>query len=715
MKNYKHLFQNKLVLIGFFVVLSALLSVLTYFFNMGIQDLHLFFVMLAFTLAFALVALKVETFQEKKTSSLQEEESLQDDYYDIYQSIKDHILQSSLLVKQKRDSTQDILKIFIDAQNNKKDLGLLIPDPIEYAEEIVEAYGLKQIGLSQFLEGLWWGLLFLTCITLFFERATIFKHYDGYYHIAIDPFFLLTSFLIFLFPFVRTLMQRYYKIKIGLVVLLYVIPINLLYQLYRLYVLYNKLYPRQIPLSFDTLKLIYYLAFLGAIYILWLLREKFSHFSYKFVDRRRLNEKKAINAIQIINAIFFSIIAVSAFTVYWQLLNHPYSQKNIYNDSLTSQNTLLQVKDLANQNNTNFYQFSGLPDLKVGAWKASFEQNILEEIYFDGTTIFAHYGINYNQDLRNYKKIGYGIYAISPDNGSLQWSFKKTAENGLIITADMIFFGDGISLYALRKNDGELLWRHYFKEGVRGNLALDKGKVFAKDFTGTLHALDAISGKALWSVAYDYPSSCNPAIANDILYFLNAEGFLYAVSTHDGHEVWKAKIDRNDGKETMGNEQSSYQQSTIIFHNDTLFVVQKDSIFQVDALDGKELWQFNLDAYEFGVCAVENDILYVNCIALGDSNKQSMTIAIDLLTKQEVWGFELKEGSYPKRMALASNKLYFCSKKYLYAVDAKTGKALWKYHMLHWQGIQQGDYPFAIGNGAIYIGNIEGKYLCALK
>lgn len=715
MKKFKDLFQKKIVLLGFLVILSSLLSVLTYFFNLGIRELHLFFVMLTFTLAFALVALKVEAFREKKATSLHEEESLQDEFYVTYLNIKEHIMQSFLLEKQKRDSTQDILKIFIDAQNNKKDLRLLIPDPIEYAEEIVEAYGLKQIGISQFLEGLWWGFLFLTCITLFFERTTIFKNYGGYYHIAIDPFFLLTSFLIFLYPIVRTLMQRYYKIKSGLVVLLFVIPIYLVYQLYRLYLLYNKLYPRQIPLSFDTLKLTYYIAFLGALFILWLFREKFSHFSYKFVDRRRLNEKKIINAIQIMNAIFFSIIALSAFTVYWQLLNHPYNQKNVYNVSPILQNTLLQVKDLANQDNTNYYQFSGLPDLKVGAWKASFEQNILKEIYFDGTTIFANYAINYNQDLRNFKKIEYGIYAISPNNGSLLWSYKKSAKNGLIITQDLIFFSDGIAIYALLKQDGKLLWRHYFKEGVWGDLALDAGKVFAKDLTGTLHALDAVSGKALWSTPFDHPSYCNPAIANDILYFLNADGFLYAASTHDGHEVWKARVNQRDDKETAENEQSKYQQSTIIFHNDTLLVAQKHSIVQVDAFDGKELWRFPLDAYEVGTCAVDKDILYVNCKALGDPSKQSMTIAINLLTKQEVWHFELKQGSYPRRMALASNILYVCSEKYLYAVDVTTGRSLWEHHLLQWQGLQSGDYPFVIGNGAIYIGNVEGKYLCALK
>jgi outer membrane protein assembly factor BamB len=712
MKKFKDLFQEKLVLLGFSVVLSALLSVLTYFFNLGIQDLHLFFVMLTFTLAFALVAFKVEAFREKKATSLHEEESLQDEFYETYLNIKEHIMQSFLLEKQKRDSAQDILKILIDEQNNKKDLRLLIPDPIEYAEEIVEAYGLKQIGISQFLEGLWWGLLFLTCITLFFERTTIFKHYGGYYHIAIDPFFLLTSFLIFLYPFVRTLMQRYYKIKIGLVVSLFVFPISLLSHLYQLHVLYDKPYPRQIPLSFDTLKLTYYFAFLGALFILWLFREKFSHFSYKFVDRRRLNEKK------IINAIVFSIIALSAITssiVYWQLLNHPYNQKNVYNVSPILHDTLLQVKDLASQNNTNYYQFSGLPDLKVGAWKASFEQNILKEIYFDGTTIFAHYAINYNQDLRNFKKIEYGIYAISPNDGSLLWSYKKSAKNGLIITQDLIFFSDGIVIYALRKQDGKLLWRHYVKEGVWGDLALDKGRVFARDLTGTLHALDAVSGKALWSIPYDYLSYCNPAIANDMLYFLNAEDFLYAISTLDGHEVWKVRVKQRDDKETAENEQSKYQQSTIIFHNDSLLVAQKHSIVQVDAFDGKELWRFPLDAYEFGTCAVANDILYVNCKALGDPSKQSMTIAINLLTKQEVWHFELKEGSYPKRMALASNILYVCSEKYLYAVDVTTGRSLWEHHLLHWQGLQSGDYPFAIGNGAIYIGNVEGKYLCALK
>ena len=60
MKNFRVLFQKKGFLLSFFVILSVLLSLFTHYFDFGIQSLHLFFIMLAFTLAFALVALKVE-------------------------------------------------------------------------------------------------------------------------------------------------------------------------------------------------------------------------------------------------------------------------------------------------------------------------------------------------------------------------------------------------------------------------------------------------------------------------------------------------------------------------------------------------------------------------------------------------------------------------------------------------------------------------------
>jgi len=74
-----------------------------------------------------------------------------------------------------------------------------------------------------------------------------------------------------------------------------------------------------------------------------------------------------------------------------------------------------------------------------------------------------------------------------------------------------------------------------------------EGKLFvAAVDQQTVHALDADSGKTLWSVTVDGRVDSPPAYASGMLYFGSANGWVYSVSAADGELAWRYRVAPGD-------------------------------------------------------------------------------------------------------------------------------------------------------------------------
>jgi len=193
------------------------------------------------------------------------------------------------------------------------------------------------------------------------------------------------------------------------------------------------------------------------------------------------------------------------------------------------------------------------------------------------------------------------LLAFNRESGEKIWEFKT--EDAVISTpasgGNVVCFGSGDdNLYALDKDDGELKWK--FKAGgsiysspaikvenpaLRSELSGSKtnggdDKVFFSSVDGYLYALKIEDGSLIWKFKTDGDIYSSPAVAESLVYVGSNDYFMYAVDQATGKFRWKF--------ETGGAVHSSP-----IAVGDKLFFGSYDGNFYVlDRFSGKLLWNY---------------------------------------------------------------------------------------------------------------------------
>ena len=132
-----------------------------------------------------------------------------------------------------------------------------------------------------------------------------------------------------------------------------------------------------------------------------------------------------------------------------------------------------------------------------------------------------------------------------------------------IVAGGLIYVVDAEShVYALDAKTGTAAWdkslvpediatggRRWFRffrgsgvntaKGFGGGLAYDNGKVFATTGWGTVVALDAKTGKDLWTVKTIVPVHSAPVVADNRLYIITEENQAQALDVNDGRVLWE--------------------------------------------------------------------------------------------------------------------------------------------------------------------------------
>ena len=88
-------------------------------------------------------------------------------------------------------------------------------------------------------------------------------------------------------------------------------------------------------------------------------------------------------------------------------------------------------------------------------------------------------------------------------------------------------------------------WLGWFKgetvtpsKGFGGGIAYDNGKLFASTGFGTVVALDAKTGKTLWTANTVVPVHSAPVVVDGRVYVITHENQTFALDANDGHTLW---------------------------------------------------------------------------------------------------------------------------------------------------------------------------------
>lgn len=306
------------------------------------------------------------------------------------------------------------------------------------------------------------------------------------------------------------------------------------------------------------------------------------------------------------------------------------------------------------------------------------------------------------------------LYAVDAATGSEKWhrSLDTISTSAPAIAGDMVYVGAWEELYALNTGTGKVRWKFKPERGSDDSYyadpVVDGGTVY---FGGRNHfyALDSETGQEKWKFELGGVTRSVPTVYNGNIYIATFRpdnrkaAYLYALDNETGQEKWRL--------EAAGGGIGG----SVAVADDVLYVgTRDDGLLALDAENGQEKWRYDLDSGMTTGPAVAYGLVYVT--------DQGKLYAIDAQTGEEKWKHQ-GSGSFCSDPVIADGLVYYTTNGAglgsnwldlklignLYAVDAQSGRELWKYSVTG-----NALAAPAIADGTVYFGS-EEDYLYAVK
>lgn len=265
------------------------------------------------------------------------------------------------------------------------------------------------------------------------------------------------------------------------------------------------------------------------------------------------------------------------------------------------------------------------------------------------------------------------------------------------------------------------------------------GRLYVASADGTVRAMDADTGKVLWSVDTGLPLSGGPGVGDGMVLVGTSGAEVVALSASDGKQLWTTQVSSEvlsapaiadgavvvrtiDGKvtaldETNGKQLWRYERQVPvltlrgnsapkIWHNEVICGMAAGHLVALDLATGNVDWdtvistpsgRSELDR----LTGIDGDPLIRNGIAYV-ATYQGHVAAVDLDSGQILWRH--KFSSYSS-MAADQNRVYASDAEgQVVAMDIDTGKTIWKQDALHNRGLSDVE----VTNGVVAVGDFEG-------
>ena len=309
------------------------------------------------------------------------------------------------------------------------------------------------------------------------------------------------------------------------------------------------------------------------------------------------------------------------------------------------------------------------------------------------------------------------FYALT-HSGNLKWKFLVGDVNGYpSIGINVIYFGsfDG-HLYAVKEENGELLWKFKTGDRVLGEASLYPGRIYFGSTDNYLYCL-TINGELLWKYKTNSMLFTSPTVVNDRVYFGGVDKNIYCLSK-DGYLIWKFPtggaifslivIDEDnkeirpdyryfseysyiksgyilfgssDGTSYMldldGNlvwsKKTEKKLSIMTIHDDTIYAgSHENEFYALELMTGFTKWKLSVNSPVTCKPIVKDDILYL-------TSMENTVYVIDIKNKNVLKTFRAN-GPITSTIAILGNVIYVGSwDNTLYALDCKTLDILWKF------------------------------------
>ena len=220
--------------------------------------------------------------------------------------------------------------------------------------------------------------------------------------------------------------------------------------------------------------------------------------------------------------------------------------------------------------------------------------------------------------------------------------------------------------------------------------------------------LGAGPATAAWTFDTGKPIKARPAVVGDAVYVVSDSGFLHKLDKQSGAERWRAQVDAATPPRLPGTDEKSRWDrygSSVVVDGPRLYVASRDKhLYALDVASGKELWRPATGDLMTATPALWRDLLLFADFA-------GKVQAVDARDGKPRW-------SYDARLAVAGDlvvddagRVFVGSRSYdLIALDAATGKELWKhYYWFSWI-----ESPPVVRGQTVYTGSSDGVGVYAI-
>ncbi|WP_238006533.1 PQQ-binding-like beta-propeller repeat protein [Dactylosporangium sp. AC04546] len=202
------------------------------------------------------------------------------------------------------------------------------------------------------------------------------------------------------------------------------------------------------------------------------------------------------------------------------------------------------------------------------------------------------------------------VTAWAVGSGELRWLARIDSAllSPVAVAAGMVYAaGNDGTLHAIDAQTGRALWQRSTGAGVDARPAVAAGSVYVNDKDGTLNALDAATGAPRWSApirpaatrAPTSPAPTEPSpvvIAGGLVYLGGVDGYLHVLDAATGEPRWKAPEAAAGGSPAVAN-------------GCVYFAGSDRKVYAVDALTGARRWTVETEA-SGGSLVATNDAVY---------------------------------------------------------------------------------------------------------
>jgi outer membrane protein assembly factor BamB len=293
---------------------------------------------------------------------------------------------------------------------------------------------------------------------------------------------------------------------------------------------------------------------------------------------------------------------------------------------------------------------------------------------------------------------------------TVQWRFKirNPIFSSPVIEGNIVYFGGlDSTLYALDLQSGKEKWRLKTNGEIRSTVSIYNDKLYLLGGNGVLSCIDKWTGKAMWRSVFDqtavflserkydfadyYHSS--PVIYNDVIYFGSGNGYIRAVKTLNGEQLWSFKT-------------GDIVHNTPVIYKDKLYIGSFDgNLYALNLQSGAVVWKFKSIGHQFFPLGEMQGSPAAGLNGIFIGSRDFNVYAINANEGYAHWNKRF-QGGWALSNTIKDTVLYMGTSddRILLAADARNGRELWKANV-----------KFNIfGNCAftasmVYVGTIWGK------